>query len=312
MKISNHISTEKFIGVSLKLLNNHPIFLQFIHQKKRILKYTEILTLILVAIYLSAAGYLYINQRNIMYLPTADMKHPSFYGLSGTKEIKIKTDDNVKITLWYKPATYGEKTLVYFQGNNGNLSYRTDKIKSFINHGFGIMAVSYRGYGNSEGKPSEEGLYKDARSSIDYLIKHNINVSNLVFYGESLGSGIAVQMGTEYSAHAVILESPYTSVTDVAQERYPIIPVKTLIKDHFDSKSKIKNVKAPILIMHGYKDTVVPIAQGKSLFALANAPKEGKFFKEYNHTSFDYDVLASNTKEFSDRITRMMKYAALE
>jgi uncharacterized protein len=142
--------------------------------------------------------------------------------------------------------------------------------------------VGYRGFGNP-GTPSEEGLYSDARASINALHAKNVPDRALVFYGESMGTGVAVQMATEFEAAALILESPYTSLPDVGADRYPLVPVRILMQDRYNSLEKIKDVHMPLLLMHGEIDQVVPVKFGKQLFAAANEPKQSEFIPDAGH-----------------------------
>lgn len=280
------------------------------HAHHKVFKLSDLIKVIaktvvitLFSAYAIAAGYLYFYQRHIIYLPTKEaVEHPSFYGMTGTEDITLITPDHITISAWFHTAPTGGKTVVYFQGNNGNIRYRSAKLQAFIDHGFGIMAVSYRGYGNSEGSPSEDGLYTDARTAIDYLYSaKNIAYEDMVFYGESLGTGVAVQMATEFPAHALVLESPYTSLADIAHMRYPYIPAHWLLKDKFESLAKIGTVFSPVMVMHGYLDTVIPLDHSKKLLEFAPYYKMGIFFKNYNHTNLDFGVLAEKTKYFSDK-----------
>lgn len=272
--------------------------------KVRTRKILTFLFTIITLGYVLACGYLYFFQRSIIYLPTREeILSPHFYGMPTTDRIDLVTEDQIKLTAWYHPAAQTQKTIVYFQGNNGNVRYRSEKLNAFIDNGFGILAVNYRGYGDSEGSPSEQGLYTDARTAIEYLnITNHIPLQNMIFYGESLGSGIAVQMGTEFAPSAIVLESPYTSLADVAKYRYPIIPIHWLLKDTFDSISKITSIHSPLLVLHGYLDKVIPISQGKTLLTQAKTKKEGRFFTQYDHTNIDYSTIAISVREFSNHL----------
>ncbi len=245
---------------------------------------------------------LFIFQRKIIYLPSGKIGTPTEYGFSKVKELNLKTSDGETINAWHLfPQEEGGETILYFHGNAGHMGDRSEKFRAFLNHGFNVLSVSYRGYGNSGGKPSEEGLYNDARAAAKYLLDNDISFSNIIIFGESLGSGVAVQLATEYKAKAIVLEAPYISVTQRASELYPVIPVKLLLKDRFESIKKIKNVKSPLLILHGELDKVIPIKQGRQLLEAANEPKKGIFYPNIGHTDFDSELLAKEVRAFSDK-----------
>jgi uncharacterized protein len=258
--------------------------------------------------YLSILVYLYLYQRRLLYLPNTTLLSATDYHLSGIENIVLTALDETKITCWYYPTTSGNqhKIILYFHGNKGHIGDRAGKLQQFINQGFGVLAVSYRGYGSSEGFPTEMGLYADGRAAMQFLRFQKIPGHQIILYGESLGSGIATQLATEFDISALILEAPYTSMVNVAQEHYPLIPIKYLLKDIFDSESKISKVTAPVLIFHGECDDVIPIHHGKKLFSLVKGFKKGVFFEQVNHTNYDSKQLAKLIVEFmasSERTT---------
>tara|TARA_B100001564_G_scaffold358254_1_gene376447 strand:+ start:685 stop:1611 length:927 start_codon:yes stop_codon:yes gene_type:complete len=258
-------------------------------------------------IYATIFAYLYFNQRNIVFLPSKGLLTPQAYDLDIAQDITLTTDDKLLLTAWHIKADEDQKTILYFHGNAGHIGNRSEKFKTFHRRGFGIFAVSYRGFGNSQGKPTEQGLYTDARTAMNYLLNElNLKPSDIVIYGESLGTGVAVQMATEYHTHALILEAPYTSIVNVAKHRYPYLPISLALKDRFESIDKIGSVASPIFIMHGHKDRIIPISNGMALLEAAKAPKEGKFFDNFGHLNFDFDVLADNTRNFVDRAGTML------
>jgi fermentation-respiration switch protein FrsA (DUF1100 family) len=177
--------------------------------------------------------------------------------------------------------------LVYFHGNAGHIGHRADRLRPYLDAGFGALLVEYRGYGGNPGRPTEEGLYADARAALDFLTRRSVAADRMVFYGESLGTAVAVQMAVEQDCAAVVLEAPFTSVAAVAQSRYWMFPVRRLVRDKFDSLAKIGDLRCPLFVMHGDRDGVVPIRYGRELFAAAREPKESKWFAEGTHTNFD-------------------------
>jgi fermentation-respiration switch protein FrsA (DUF1100 family) len=247
-----------------------------------------ILTLALV--YLVFIGSLGLMQKHLIYFPDATRFVPQEWALKELQPLEVTTEDGLKITSWYSPPREHDMlTVVFFQGNAGHLGYRNYKVRPWLDAGYGVLMIGYRGFGNA-GTPSEEGFYMDAQAAIDAVRKGGPNrapvqENGLVFYGESLGTGVAVQMATEYAADGIILESPYTSLSDVGGDRYPLVPVGWLLRDNFDSLHKIKDVHMPLLLLHGELDQVVPVRFGKKLFDAANEPKQLVTLPEAGHNN---------------------------
>jgi fermentation-respiration switch protein FrsA (DUF1100 family) len=237
----------------------------------------------LALVYLVFICALGLMQKRLMYFPDPTRFVPSEWALKELEPVDATTKDGLAITSWYSPARTKDKfTIVFFQGNAGHLGYRNYKVRPWLDAGYGVLMVGYRGFGNP-GSPSEEGLYMDARAALDTLNKHGVPDQALVLYGESLGTGIATQMAIERPVAALILESPYTSVPDVGADRYPLVPVHFLLRDTYNSLDKINSVHAPLLLLHGELDQVVPIKFGKTLFEAANEPKEAEYIPEAGH-----------------------------
>ena len=242
-----------------------------------------ILTLALV--YGVFIGSLALMQKHLMYFPDHARFNPQAWALKELEPLEVTTEDGLKITSWYRPALSTDKlTIVFFQGNAGHLGYRNYKVRPWLDAGYGVLMVGYRGFGNP-GFPSEEGLYMDAQAAIDAIKAQGVPEDGLVFYGESMGTGVATQMATEYNAAALILESPYTSVPDVGADRYPLVPVRWLLRDQYNSIDKIKTNHMPFLLMHGELDQVVPVKFGKKLFAAANEPKQAVYVPDAGHNN---------------------------
>ena len=250
-----------------------------------------ILTLVTVyVVFILALGFM---QKRLMYFPDPTRFVPNEWALKELEPVTATTEDGLKITSWYSPAKARNKfTVLFFQGNAGHLGYRNYKVRPWLDAGYGVMMVGYRGFGNP-GSPSEEGFYMDSRAAIEELRKMGIKDKAIVFYGESMGTGVATQMATEYEASALILESPYTSVPDVGADRYPLVPVHVLLRDRYDSLSKIKDVHMPLLLLHGDMDHVVPAKFGKKLFEAANEPKQAEFVPDAGHN----DVYSLHVQE---------------
>jgi fermentation-respiration switch protein FrsA (DUF1100 family) len=241
-----------------------------------------------LAIYGALVCSIFAFQRHLMYHPLKAIKTPADYGLRSVQDVFLKSKDGVKLQAWIHQPRAGFPTIVYFHGNASNLSDRAGKFGSFVDAGFGLVAVSYRGFGKSEGSPSESGIYKDARAAIDYALKEmHVPLAGLIYFGESLGSGVAVQMASEQGPGLLVLEAAYTSVETRSAELYPfVLGVRLLVHDKYDSLSKIKNVHAPLLMLHGQLDQVIPLAHGEMLFAAAHEPKELVVYPEVYHADY--------------------------
>jgi len=198
--------------------------------------------------------------------------------------VKIKTEDGLSLLAWWsKPPSANKPVIAFFHGNAGTLGYRHFKIRPLLDQGYGVLLLAYRGYSGNPGTPTEEGLYADARGVLKFLEEKGVPEKHRVFYGESLGTGIAVYLASMGHGGAIILESPYTSIADVAAARFPIFPVRALVKDQFDSLSRIHRIRIPLFVVHGERDNVVKATFGKTLFAEANEPKEASFIKAAGH-----------------------------
>ncbi len=219
--------------------------------------------------YLTVLIALFVFQRQIIFQPTSDARTPADIRLHGYRIIPLITNDQVSIHGWFHPPRDGEKTVVFFHGNAGTLAIRQSLLEPLADAGFGVMALEYRGYAGLPGSPTEQGLYEDARTALDYLIaREQIAPQELILLGRSLGSGVAVQMATEYDIHRLVLIAPFTSVPDVAQEKYRIFPARPLVLDRFDNRSKLEAINSPILIFHGSQDWIIPYHMSQELQAM--------------------------------------------
>lgn len=250
--------------------------------------------------YLVVCAFMWLYQRNLMYIPHGDIAEPQAYGLQEFSDHELTTDDGQAVHVWYRKAKEGFPTLVHFHGNAGNLSHRAYFFKLAADAGFGVLGLDYRGFGKSTGKPYEEGLYMDARETLHYAMGElKVPAKELILYGESLGTGIAVQMATECECAALVLQSPYTSIENVAQETYPWLPVRMLIQDRYNSLRKVKEVKEPTLIMHGEADTLIDVSHAKELFAALPEPKQAVYFPGKGHNDLSIEEMVKQLEAFS-------------
>lgn len=256
---------------------------------------------IAIGVYTALVGGLYLVQRELIYHPTQSLPSPETSGVPEMKVVRLTTEDGITLTSWYRPAQGDLPTIVYFQGNGGNIAGRGTKVRAYLDAGFGVLLAGYRGYGGNPGRPSEQGLYADGRAHLDFLKNQNIPPKQWVMYGESLGSGVAVQMAferarggqgkTDVSVGAVVLEAPFSSLGDAAQSHYPFVPARYMIKDRFDSIAKIDKIKAPLFVFNGDMDGVIHPNQGRRLFNAAKEPKEAHWITGGGHNNlYDFGV----------------------
>jgi len=249
---------------------------------------------LVVVIYLIITFILYISQRSLLYHPTENNYSGDMLTVSIDK-IKIKNDDNIELMAWYHEKDIEKyKTILFLHGNAGSLENRIHKINHFNDMDVNFLIISWRGFSGNKGKPTEQGLYKDARSAVKWLINEGTIEENIIIYGESLGTGVATEIAQNINFAGVILESPFTSMVAAGKSKYPIFPINLLLKDKYESDKKIKNIKSPILIMHGEVDKIVPFWMGKKMFELANEPKYSYFSKYDDHMmEFNKDLINS-------------------
>jgi fermentation-respiration switch protein FrsA (DUF1100 family) len=224
-----------------------------------------------------------VFQRQLLFYPQPDPGPPTAHGLPQAQVISVTTEDGVTLKSWFVPPVGDAPVIVHFHGNAGSLAGRAYMAEELAKSGYGALIVGYRGYNGNPGHPSEQGLYADARANLNWLQAQFPQLS-FVLLGESLGTGITVQLATEFKPAAVILESPYTSIAAVAQYHYWYLPAYWLARDRFDSLSKNKSMQAPLLDVQGLDDTIVPTKFGRALFATANEPKQALWLEGINHS----------------------------
>lgn len=229
---------------------------------------------ILLIVLVVSILFVYFFQRLMIYFPFLDRPIPKEWGAADMQEIELKTADGLLVTSWYKPAQVGHATFIYLQGNAGHIGFRMPVVRPYLNKGYGVLLLGYRGYGGNQGYPSEQGLYKDLLAGWQFLQNQKIPGPCIVLIGESLGTGLAVQFASEHQIGAVVLLSPYTSLVDVGKFHYPFFPVDLLLKDRYESLNKIASVKAPLFILVAENDVIVPAKFGETLYQAAHSPKE--------------------------------------
>ena len=266
------------------------------------MKYFYLAVSSVVLAYFIIILFVYFYQRNLLY-------HPSENNYLNDKitfnyeEIFIETDKNINLKSWFIKKDLNKfKTVLIFHGNAGNLFNRVYKLNELNKLDVNILLISWRGFSGNKGKPTEKNLYHDAEEAIKWLNNRGAISKNIILYGESLGTGVATELGTSNAFGGIILESPFTSIANAAKIYYPYLPVNIILKDRYDSIGKIKNITTPILIMHGRKDNIVPQKMGLELYEKANQPKFSYFPENDDHMMEYNDNLLNSIKLFINKI----------
>jgi len=244
--------------------------------------------LIFILAYFFVLVFTYVFQRNLLYHPSEN----NYFGdklIVNVEKIKIKTKDNIELLSWYHRKNLNDyKTILFLHGNAGSLENRIHKINHFNNMKVNFLILAWRGFSGNKGKPTEKGLYEDAKSAVAWLKSKGVKENNIIIYGESLGTGVATEIAQNKNFAGIILESPFTSMIDAGKDKYPYLPVRLLLKDKYESNKKLRNINSPILIMHGKVDNIVPFHMGKKMYELANEPKYS-YFSEYDDHMMEYN-----------------------
>lgn len=222
--------------------------------------------------YLLVAALLYVFQRHLQYIPANRGLTPQALGLSGVTIAAVTTADNAGINLWTSDLAEGRPVILFFHGNAGEVGDRTERLQFYRSHGFGVVFVSYRGYGGSSGSPAEAGLIEDGETALRWLAAQGIKPRDTFLVGESLGTGVVVQLAARGDFAGVALEAPFTSAAAVAALTYWWLPVSVLMKDQFRSDRFIQQVAEPLIVSHGDRDGLIPVRMGIELFELAPSP----------------------------------------
>ncbi len=263
--------------------------------------------LIAATAYGGLIALMFIFQRNLMYHPAVNLAEPDFYGVPEMRVVTLKTSDSLHLTAWFTEAKDGRKTIVYLHGNGGHIGHRATKVKPYLAAGYGLLLVSYRGYGDNPGTPTEENLIEDGMAGMRFLASTGVPSGQIILYGESLGTGVAAAVAQRNEIAAVILEAPFTSVADVSQHHYFYVPARYLVKDRFDTSKRIKNLQAPLLIIHGERDGVIPWKLGRALFDLAPEPKFFLSIPKATHNNlYDFGVALSVIDFMEGRTAKLL------
>jgi fermentation-respiration switch protein FrsA (DUF1100 family) len=247
------------------------------------------LALAALAVYTLIVLAVYFGQRKLMYFPDPARVPPASAGVADVEERTLLTPDGARLVVWYGKARPGKPTLLYFHGNGGGLADRAPRFRRFMAEGWGVYMMAYRGYAGSSGAPTERANVADARLAYGALLLEGVEATSVILYGESLGSGVAARIAAERPTGGLILESPYTSAIAVGSHAYPFLPVRLLLVDRYETDRYIGQVRVPLLILHGERDRVVPVAMGRELARIANEPKRLVVFPRAGHADIYVD-----------------------
>jgi uncharacterized protein len=250
--------------------------------------------LLLIVLILAFVATLWLTQRWLIYFPAADLPSPAAVGLATATEVSFPTEDGLRLGAWFVPAAGASRgiTVLFLSGNGGNRAMRAPFAAALASHGIAMLLVDYRGYGGNPGRPTESGLAADARAARGYLAQRpDVDATRIVYFGESLGTGVAVRLAAEQLPRALVLRSPYTSLVDTGRRHYPFLPVSLLLADRFESLDRIGGISCPVLVIAGTRDSLVPADQSERLFEAIRSPnKKLLLIDGADHN--DYELLA--------------------
>ena len=238
-----------------------------------------------------AAAWLF--QRSMIYFPMTAAPPSTRTFLDGAEDVTFETADGLRLAAWFVPPAGAESgtTILVFNGNAGDRSLRVPLAQALSKAGHAVLLTDYRGYGGNPGRPSEEGLITDARAARTWLVEQRgLDPVRLVFFGESLGTAVAIRLAAEYPPAAVVLRSPFPSLGEVARKHYPFLPVRLLLRDRFSCSDRIASLSCPVLVVAGENDAIVPLEHSRSLFEAAREPKRLVVIPGADHN--DYELLA--------------------
>ncbi len=211
-----------------------------------------------------------------LYFPEPDLTMTPDNVRLDYEDVIFKADDDTELHGWFVPGDNTNPVVLFFHGNAGNISHRVDNLLRLNRLGLSVFIFDYRGYGRSQGEPSEPAIYSDARRALAWLANRGYKKESIIYFGRSIGAAVALQLAIEKPPSGLILESPFTSVAGMGKRHYPILYrlLGWLVKDQYDNEEKISRLKTPLLIIHGTADSIVPVAMGQQLYSLAPSPKQ--------------------------------------
>jgi fermentation-respiration switch protein FrsA (DUF1100 family) len=239
-----------------------------------------------IALFGVALVLVFLVQRSFIYFPEGQVPSPASLGLRTAEVVNFTTDDGLELEGWFVPAREPSagRTIIVFNGNAGNRAGRSPVAATFAEYGWATLLVDYRGYGGNPGLPTEAGLERDARAALRYLLSRpGVDPARIVYFGESLGAAVAIRLAEEHAPAALILRSPFSSMTAIGMRHYPFLPVRWLLRDRFASIDRIGRIKSPVLFIAGDADAIVPLSDTQRLFDAAPEPKQLVVIPDADH-----------------------------
>jgi uncharacterized protein len=256
---------------------------------------------------LALIAVIWAFQRRLIYFPFGEVPDPQAVGLSGVTQVTLRTADGLALSGWLvSQVEKPDFTVIVFNGNAGNRAFRAPLARALTRENASVLLFDYRGFGGNPGAPTESGLRLDARAARDFVVRYHESTNNarpVIYLGESLGSAVATELAVEHPPGALILRSPFTSMVDVGQAHYPFLPVRWLLRDRFGSVDRIASVRAPVLVIAGDRDSIVPLDQSRRLYEAARAPKSLLIIRNGDHN--DDSLLFG--EEMIDGILRFLR-----
>ena len=239
----------------------------------------------LAAMLVAVTLFVWLAQRKLIYLPFGEAPDPESVGLTGVASATLETEDGLKLSGWFvRPDQTPWFTVIVFNGNAGNRAMRAPLAARLRQHGIATLLFDYRGYGGNPGVPTERGLIADARAARRYVAsRRDVDQLKVAYFGESLGTAVAVQLAAELPPARLILRSPFGSLAEVGQIHYPFLPVQWLLRDRFASSEFIGGIHVPLLVIAGDSDRIIPLAHSRRLFAAGNEPKSFVVIRNADH-----------------------------
>lgn len=263
-------------------------------------------TLLVVAVVVVVLlGLLWLGQRTLIYLPDTSPVPPAASVISGAQDLTLRTEDGVALGAWFIPAEDADMAVLVANGNAGNRESRVPFAAALRDAGLSVLLFDYRGYGDSGGRPSEDGLAMDARAALDALTGElGFPQDRVLYYGESLGTGVVTELALNHPPAGLVLRSPYTDLADLGRVHYPFLPVRPLLRDRFPTIDRIGGIDAPATVVYGTADTVVPPDQSRAVAAAA-----GNLFEEVSVEGADHNDAALFTgSELIDAVQRLAEH----
>ena len=258
-----------------------------------------------ILVLVSLLAIVWTQQRRLIYFPFGAVPTPAAIGLEGVTPVTFRTSDGLVLNGWFVSRTPSPQfTVIVFNGNAGNRAFRAPLADALSRAGHAVLLFDYRGFGGNPGAPAESGLRLDARAAREYVAgRSDVDRRRVVYFGESLGTGVATELAVEHPPAGLVLRSPFTSLTDVGRHHYTLLPVGWLLRDRYATIDRIARVKAPVLVIGGDQDRVVPIDQTRRVYEAAHDPKSLLVIKGADHN--DDSLLAG--RELIDEVLRFLR-----